>query len=154
MLRLSKKTEYGLMAVHLLANRGAGSSLSVSEIANECNISEPLLSKILQTLRKHEMVTSVRGPRGGYTLNNCPAKVSFLTFIQWFEERVTVVECAENGLTGCAQFHTCCVRSPLLNLNEKLHSWLNTVTLAEVFGSEATAQHPHLEPVAKSGSLG
>ena len=154
MLRLSKKTEYGLMAVHLLARKEPGATASVSEIAGQCNIPEVLLSKILQTLRRHNMLRSVRGAGGGYQLSMSPADVSFLTFVQWFEERVTVVECAENGITGCAQFHNCCVRSPLLNLNEKLHAWLNTVTLEDVFDPSSEAMQPHLAPVAKSGSFG
>jgi len=154
MLRLSKKTEYGLMAVHLLARKEPGATASVSEIAGECNVPEVLLSKILQTLRKQGMVSSVRGAGGGYQLSTLPENVSFLTFVRWFEERVTVVECAENGITGCAQFHNCCVRSPLLNLNEKLHEWLNTVTLADVFAPSLDGIQTHLAPVAKSGSFG
>lgn len=145
MLRLSKRTEYGLMAVQFMAGQPAGSALSVAEISNSCRIPEGLLSKILQVLRKEGLVSATRGPGGGYQLDRSPSEVSFLQFVNIFEERVSVVECATGGASGCAQFHVCDLRSPLLALNDKLSGWLEQLTLDDVFEPQASNIHPASE---------
>lgn len=140
MLRLSKRTEYGLMAVQYMARQSSKTALSVAEIAAECQIPDGLLAKILQTLRKEGVVSAVRGPSGGYRLEQEPRDLSFLTFVNLFEERVSVVECATAGASGCAQFHSCDLRSPLMALNDKLSNWLEELTLDQVF--ESTTNSP------------
>ena len=102
MLRLSKRTEYGLMAVQYMARQSSKTALSVAEIAAECQIPDGLLAKILQTLRKEGVVSAVRGPSGGYRLEQEPRDLSFLTFVNLFEERVSVVECATAGASAGA----------------------------------------------------
>ena len=52
MLKLSKKADYGLIAVKHLAVHGAEGSCSASEIAEACGISGPLMAKVLQKLAK------------------------------------------------------------------------------------------------------
>ena len=59
------------------------------------------------------------------------------------------MECATGGASGCAQFHVCDLRSPLLALNEKLSNWLEQLTLDDVFepqaidGGSAIEAFPH-----------
>lgn len=125
------------MAVQYLARQNHSGPVSVAEIASECQISEGLLSKILQELRKKGWVEATRGTLGGYSLATQPSEISFLSFVEVFEEKVGVVECAQSGATGCAQFHGCGLRSPLLALNDRLNAWLDDLSLDQVFESKS-----------------
>ena len=67
MLCLSKKTEYALIALAYMAERGDRVS-SAREIAVAHGLPLPLLMKILKCLQHHEMLHSTRGVLGGYRL--------------------------------------------------------------------------------------
>jgi Rrf2 family protein len=68
MLKLSRKVEYGLMALKKLNSLSDGQTLTVKEIATADKIPEQLLSKLMQLLAKDEIVESIRGTQGGYKL--------------------------------------------------------------------------------------
>lgn len=65
MLRLSKRIEYGLMAMQYLALSPAGASVSVREIAQRQGLPYELLAKIMQQLARRGLVRSRQGPQGG-----------------------------------------------------------------------------------------
>ena len=133
MLRIAKKTEYALMAVQRLSQLGVGQQISAVQLAQDCSVPRDLVAKLLQTLRRKGVVEATRGAQGGYSLARPPAEISFLEFVSWFEERIGVVECAQGGATGCSQFHSCGVRSPLMALNDRLTKWLGNLSLDSVF---------------------
>ena len=70
MLKLTKKADYGLIALKHLAvvsQRSVGTaSSSAKEIADHYHMPLPLLSKVLQTLGKTGFLVSVQGTNGGY----------------------------------------------------------------------------------------
>ena len=68
MLRLSKKSDYALMAVKHLAMRADGGAASAREISESYAIPLELLAKILQRLVRARLLVSVQGTRGGYRL--------------------------------------------------------------------------------------
>jgi len=67
MLRFTKRSDYGLMAVHYIASQPEG-AVSAKRIAEEFNIPGELLAKILQRLAKKQLIASHNGPKGGYVL--------------------------------------------------------------------------------------
>ncbi len=75
-MRFSTRTVYGLKAVLRLASRYGEGSLPVSQIARQENISAAYLEQILNALKKKGLVKSVRGPQGGYILNQKPSEVT------------------------------------------------------------------------------
>ncbi|HEX5315019.1 MAG TPA: Rrf2 family transcriptional regulator, partial [Candidatus Kapabacteria bacterium] len=74
MLRLSKRVEYGLVALQQLAKRGT--VLTAREIADENGISYDLVAKIMQDLKRDGMIYSHQGVRGGYGLMLAPQQIS------------------------------------------------------------------------------
>ena len=74
MLKLTKKADYGLIALKHLAVADGNGTASAKEIADAYGIPLPLLAKILQKLTKTGLLTSVAGTNGGYKLAR-PAKV-------------------------------------------------------------------------------
>ena len=87
MAKFSTRTLYGLKAVLVLASHYGEGSLSVSQIAKKEGISVPYLEQILNGLKKKGIVKSVRGPQGGYALNQKPSELSLKTLFGALEER-------------------------------------------------------------------
>ena len=68
MVRLSKKVEYGLIAMRHIATRRGGDLVTAKEIAGTYKIPYELLAKVLQRLSKAGLILSVHGVHGGYSL--------------------------------------------------------------------------------------
>jgi len=117
MLRLSKKTDYGLIALAHLAQRGASGSgaLSAREIAEEYAIPAELMAKVLQRLARRGLLVSQQGTHGGYQLARPASTITVADVIQAIDGPLTVTACsAQHG--RCGQFHRCIVRAPLLKI--------------------------------------
>ncbi len=69
-MRVSTKGRYGLRAMVDLAEHEEGKAIPIREISERQNISEQYLEQLFATLRKAELVKSVRGAHGGYMLNH------------------------------------------------------------------------------------
>jgi Rrf2 family iron-sulfur cluster assembly transcriptional regulator len=132
LLRINKKTEYALMALQYLNAQPAGTLTNVREIAQTYGIPELLLAKILQDLRREEILTSTRGAAGGYSLLNELKSVGFLHFLQIFEQHTTVVQCASDDGHTCTKASSCMVKSPLMALNEVLTDHLSKLSIEDI----------------------
>lgn len=142
MIKLNRKTEYALMAVQFLAQRDAERYTSVSEIARRCRIPEVLLAKVLQRLKRHQLLTSVQGANGGYAIRTAPRDVRFLDFLAVFEEQTALVECLAAEPVACALYDLCEIKDPLATLNDILTRQLRDLTLQDVlFPEGAEAQN-------------
>ena len=82
MLRLTKKADYGLMALKYLAEQTGGSAHSAKDIAEAYHIPPQLLAKILQTLAKAGLLVSHAGTNGGYALARSAAEISAFEVIK------------------------------------------------------------------------
>lgn len=75
-MKLSNKGRYGVRALFDLAFHGEGTSSQIREIAERQRIPARFLEQIFQDLRRAGLVSSKRGPRGGYQLTRPPREVS------------------------------------------------------------------------------
>jgi len=75
-MRLSKKSEYALLALVSLAKNYDNQILTISNLAETNNIPQKFLEQILILLKQSGFVRSVRGPSGGYKLSKEPSKIS------------------------------------------------------------------------------
>ncbi len=98
MLKLTKKADYGLIALKHLAVSG-GPSASAKEIAETYGIPLPLLSKILQKLAKSGFLRSEHGTNGGYRLARDPREISALEVIRSIDGPIVLTACfTEHGM--------------------------------------------------------
>jgi Rrf2 family protein len=133
MLRLSKKVEYGLMALQFLAKKGSVST--VREISDEFGISYDLLAKIMQDLKRDGMVYSHQGVKGGYALMLAPQSISLTRVVDALETENSITECTSNagGLTTmCSREGHCTIQGPMHKLQETLEQALSSVTIAQL----------------------
>jgi len=141
MLRLSKKSDYALLAMKHLATRpdGSGSS-SAREISESYDIPLELLAKVLQRLVRARLLASLQGTRGGYRLARQAGSISVADVIQAVDGPVTVTACSTDDHT-CDQYTKCSIRDPLWKIKNRILDALNTVSVAEM-AVEAEAPVP------------
>lgn len=102
--QISRKIEYGTRAMLFLASLPEGKSTSFREIARQMDIPEEFLAKILKTLVKRELVKSVRGSRGGYSLARAASNITFLEVIEAVEGPISVNVCTEKNHEDACRF--------------------------------------------------
>ena len=143
MLRLSKKSDYALIAMkHLAMRPDVGSSASAREISESYDIPLELLAKVLQRLVRARLLASVQGTRGGYRLARQAAAISVADVIQAVDGPVTVTACSPDD-HNCDQYSKCSVRDPLWKIKNRILETLTTVSLAEL-AAEGSAPVPCL----------
>jgi Rrf2 family protein len=152
MLRLSKKSDYALIAMKHLALRGDVGSSSAREIAEMYAIPIELMAKVLQRLVRRGLLLSQQGTRGGYQLARVPAQISVADVIQAIDGPVTVTACSIDDDGQCEQFAKCNVRDPLWKVRHRILSALGECTIADLAADippppehpKAAVLHTHL----------
>jgi Rrf2 family protein len=135
MLKLTKKADYGLIALRHLAAGGDEHSASAKEIADRYGMPLPLLSKVLQKLVRGGFLRSEHGTNGGYRLARDPRQLSALEVVRSIDGPVILTSCFA-GQTKCGQSVTCTVREPLRRVHEGILRLLDNVTISDLAREE------------------
>ena len=130
MLRLSKKTDYALMAMKYLAS-DPGRAASAREIGETYDIPVELMATVLTRLVRSGLLTSHQGVHGGYELAQPPAAISLAAVIEVIDGPLTLTACAP-GDDRCDQFSTCNVRDPLRRVRDRIVAILAECSIAEM----------------------
>ena len=129
MFRLSKKADYGLIALRHLAKH-AEASISAREIAAQYQIPAELLAKVLQKLARKGLLVSQQGTNGGYVLARDPSQISIVDVVEALEGPISITPC-ERG-EDCQQMSNCSVRDPLLKIKAKVVRVLGDTSIFEL----------------------
>lgn len=138
MIKLNRKTEYGLLALRYLSKRDEGHVASVSDIATCYQMSNELLSKVMQRLKNEGLVSSIKGVSGGYTLSIALERMSFLDYLQIFEEDTALIDCLTLD-HSCQQLNGCDIRGPLSVVNAVIQQQFRILSLQDLFNIPNTA---------------
>ena len=131
MLKLTKKADYGLIALKHLAVNQARGSCSAKDIADSYGIPLPLLSKILQKLARSGFLRSEHGVNGGYQLARDPGDISALEIIKSIDGPIFLTSCfTEHGM--CSHSERCSVREPLRKVHEGILKLLSSITISDM----------------------
>jgi Rrf2 family protein len=130
-LRLSKKADYGLIALSYMAEAGQRPIVSAREMAEQHDIPVELLAKVLQRLARRGVLTSVQGINGGYRLARAPQAISVADVVEAIDGPLTLTACSDTSDT-CDQFAKCNIRDPLHRIRERIASALATCSVAEL----------------------
>jgi Rrf2 family protein len=135
MLKLTKKADYGLIALRHLASRPGGVA-STKEIADTYHIPMPLLSKVLQKLVRSGLLTSEQGTNGGYRLSRAPQEMNTLEAIRAIDGPIILTHCFTEHNDGCDQHSSCPVREPLRKVHEGILRLLSGITISDLTHDE------------------
>lgn len=131
MLRLTKKADYGLIALKHLAELPAGHAQSAKDIAQAYHIPTPLLAKVLQTLARSGLVVSHAGIHGGYTLARPANQITAFEVIRSIEGPLFIASCTTSH-GDCDLLSSCTVKEPLRKLNDTIHGLLNEMRISDL----------------------
>ncbi len=131
MLRLSKKADYGLIAMMHLASGEPGRSASAKEIADACRLPLPLLAKVLQILTREGCLAAAQGTNGGYKLARAAGRISALEVIRAIDGPVFLTSCSTRN-AQCSQTPNCTARGPLEKIREDILRLLDGISLEEM----------------------
>ena len=147
MLRLTKKADYGLMALKYLAEHtaeqalvsahaaGAGSKTmyaqSAKDIADAYHIPPQLLAKILQTLARAGLLVSHAGTNGGYALARPAIDISAFEVIRAIDGPLFITSCITIHGT-CDLAGHCTIKEPLRKVNDAIKDLLSAIRIADL----------------------
>jgi len=150
MLQLTKRTEYGLIALTHLAQR-AGAVVSVREICERYPVPKRLVAEVLKDLCHAQLVDSHRGASGGYSLARSPEAISVGDVVGALEGHPSLTSCSSMGLYvahSCEVEHVCPIRSPIETLRLELWRLLARTSLRDLAAHPRTLRD--LEPVLQA----
>lgn len=131
MLRLTKKADYGLMALKYLAEHPDQVSLSARDIAQAYHIPPQLLAKILQRLAKVGILRSHAGMSGGYSLEKPPREISAFEVIRAIDGPLFITSCGATQ-SSCDLTDSCTIKEPLARVNDSISDLLRNISIADL----------------------
>ena|SRR6185312_7249716 len=147
MLRLTKKADYGLMALKYLAERKDGSAHSAKDIAEAYHIPLQLLAKILQTLARAGLLVSHAGTNGGYALSRPATEISAFEAIRAIDGPLFITSCITiHG--SCDLLGHCTIKEPLRKVNDSIKQLLSGISIYDLVEAADTAHTGKNAPVA------
>jgi Rrf2 family transcriptional regulator, iron-sulfur cluster assembly transcription factor len=130
-MRLTTKGRYAVTAVLDLAFHQQSGPVSLADISKRQGISLSYLEQLFSRLRRNSVVTSTRGPGGGYSLARAEDEISMAQIIVAVDESYDATNCGGEG--SCTPDNFQCLTHDLWQeLSEEIHQFLNGITLAEM----------------------
>lgn len=132
-MRLSTRGRYAVMAMVDLATEGQTRTVTLAGIAARQEISLSYLEQLFAKLRRSGIVSSVRGPGGGYRLSNPIDQIRIADIILAVDEPIKTTRCETGSPKGCTpQLSRCMTHDLWEGLGRQIHNYLSSVTLADV----------------------
>lgn len=131
MIRLSKLTDYGLVLMSHIA-RSQVELHTARDLARQCHLPLPTVSKILKVLVHGGLVASHRGMKGGYALARKPHLISIAAVIAALEGPLALTECSVDIAGLCDLESSCPIRDNQRIINQVVRGALETVMLSDL----------------------
>lgn len=136
-MRLTTKGRYAVTAMLDLAMRGNAEVVALADIAARQGISLPYLEQLFAKLRRAGLITSVRGPGGGYQLARVAEAISVADVITAIDENIDTTRCG--GEKNCQGEDACLTHELWEQLGIHIFGFLQNMTLADLAG------RPHVQ---------
>lgn len=129
-MRLTTKGRYAVTALLDLAIHANEGPVNLADISQRQGISLSYLEQLFAKLRRSELVSSVRGPGGGYRLGKKAQAIRIAQIIDAVNESVDATKCKGQG--NCQQGETCLTHHLWQDLSEQIHDFLSSISLADL----------------------
>ncbi|MFZ0663408.1 MAG: Rrf2 family transcriptional regulator [Acidobacteriaceae bacterium] len=149
MLRLTKKADYGLMALKYIAEHPEEASLSARDIAAAYSIPPQLLAKILQLLARKGLLHSHAGMNGGYCLARNPQSITVFEVVRIIDGPLFITSCVTDA-GACFLTSICTIKEPLARVNDSISDVLKNIRISDLVESDprhGRPKAPAQEPV-------
>jgi Rrf2 family cysteine metabolism transcriptional repressor len=129
-MKLSTKGRYGVKAMVDLAINYGEEPVSIKSISERQSISEYYLEQLFSTLRRAELIKSIRGAQGGYILNRAPQEITIHEVIEVLEGPIEVSNCLEDE--ACNNIDCCATRLLWKKIKDSIDSVTSSITLKDI----------------------
>jgi Rrf2 family protein len=124
------------MLLVCIAERPHGEIHTARQAAEWTGLPLPMVSKILRSLARAEILTSHRGVSGGYSLKQSPAETSVAEVIRALEGPISMVQCGSDP-GACDQESICPTRINWARISQEVERALERVPIAEMVSADA-----------------
>ncbi len=133
---ISMRSKYALKALSYMARSSDKESFLIADVAVAENIPKKFLEAILLTLKNNGILSSRKGPGGGYSLAKAPASLTVGAIVRSFEGDLAPVQClsvsAHSTCPECLDEDTCGIKLVMADVSSAVSAVLDTVTVADM----------------------
>ncbi|WMS87605.1 Fe-S cluster assembly transcriptional regulator IscR [Pleionea litopenaei] len=137
-MKLTTKGRYAVTAMLDLAIHAQDTPVTLQEISGRQGISLSYLEQLFAKLRRNELVKSIRGPGGGYQLQDTADSIVISRVIDAVNESTDVTACGGKG--NCHDGKQCITHDLWCELSEQIHQFLSNITLQTVIDKQQAKQ--------------
>lgn len=130
-MKMSTRGRYGIKAMLELALSYDKEMMSVRSIAQKQNISDLYLEQLFSVLKKHELIKSVRGAKGGYFLAKHPREITIKHIMYALEGPTNIADCVDKDTT-CDNLDKCATRVLWVKIRDTIDEIFASVTLQDI----------------------
>lgn len=129
-MRLTTKCRYAVTAMLDLAIHGRQGPVSLNDISGRQGISLSYLEQLFAKLRRGGLVSSVRGPGGGYRLSREDAEINVAEIVDAVNESMDATRCNRKG--DCQDGVECLTHHLWMDLSDQIHAFLRGISLSHL----------------------
>ena len=137
-MRLTTKGRYAVTAMLDLALHHGEGPITLADIAQRQGISLSYLEQLFSRLRKQSLVSSVRGPGGGYSLGRGASEIFVAEVISAVDESVDTTKCG--GAHNCQNNHQCLTHDLWQELSGRIYEYLNGISLQDLMARKGVQE--------------
>lgn len=131
-MKISTKGRYGLRAMVDLAVNASVEHVALNAVAERQNISMNYLEQVFAGLRKAELVKSVKGAQGGYTLARKPGNIKVGDILRVLEGNLSVIDESETNNVGNKSIQYCLKQSVWDKIDDSINAVVDSITLEDL----------------------
>jgi len=134
-LKLTSKGRYAVTAILDLAFHSQAGPVALSHISRRQDISLSYLEQLFTRLRKQQLVSSTRGPGGGYSLSRPASEIAVAEVIAAVDEAVDTTRCS--GAVNCHDGQQCLTHELWDDLSQQIYEFLDDISLEDLMAEAA-----------------
>jgi Rrf2 family iron-sulfur cluster assembly transcriptional regulator len=137
-LKLTSKGRYAVTAILDLAFHSQAGPVALSQISRGQDISLSYLEQLFTRLRKQQLVSSTRGPGGGYSLSRPASEIAVAEVVAAVDEVVDTTRCS--GAVNCHDGQQCLTHELWDDLSQQIYDFLDDISLQDLMEERSIQQ--------------
>ena len=128
---LSRSCEYGIQATFYISSLSSGKLVSIKEISEKLNIPSPYLAKILQCLARRGILSSIKGPNGGFKLGRAADTIALKDIVEGIDGLYALDKCVM-GFEKCDDHNPCPLHETWSEIKKKIIDSILSKSISEL----------------------
>ena len=121
-----------MMALLEMGEHPPSDLVTAKYLAKQFHIPQEIMGKVLQVLKRHNLLNSVQGVNGGYLLEKPLDKIRLLEVIEALDGPVNLVSCSSGRFCDCDQLINCNIKTPMEIIQNELAQFFYSITLGDI----------------------